>query len=152
MEEQTFACTAPKCGFVGIAWAMWLPASDAMATANGGKRVALEDFPKFAICGKHGHLLRKTGIKVYRFAQTVEREEAFRARRASHGQWNAFASRFQNPLTTKKPSLIKRGRDGQNIGTGLNACSKMDARKRPVEKTASDPAPVERKDESTEPT
>lgn len=131
---------------------MWLPAIDAMMRANGGKRVAVEDFPKFAICGKHGHLLRTTGIKVYRFEQTVEREKAFLARRASHGQWNAFASRFQNPLTVKKPSLIKRGRDGQNIGTGLSACGRLDARKRPVEKTASDPAPTERKDEPSAPT
>ncbi len=151
--EKIYECTAPKCGFSGIAYAMWLPSSEAMQTANGGKRVALEDFPKFAICSKHGHLLRKTGIKVYRFQQSVEREEAFRARRASRGQqWNAFADRFKKPSPAKTPTLIRRDRGGQNVGTGLSACGKLDAGKRPVEKTASAPAPTDRKNEGTVPT
>ena len=112
-------CTYPGCRKANVAEQMWLPERRARNAANGNARVALADFPKFAHCGYHGHLLRQTGVRVYRYSAEVEREEAETARQQSEeARLKAHAQRF----------FVKQGvwaktapRDGTpRVGGGLS--------------------------------
>lgn len=88
-------CTFPGCKKALTAEAMWLPERKARAAANGNCRVPLADFPKFAHCGYHGHLLRQTGVRVYRYLDEVNREEEEAARQlAEEAKIKAHAQRF----------------------------------------------------------
>jgi hypothetical protein len=88
-------CTFPGCKKALTAESMWLPERKARSAANGNRRVALADFPNFAHCGYHGHQLRQTGVKVYRYLEEVKYEEAELARRAAEeAKLKAHAQRF----------------------------------------------------------
>jgi len=85
------SCTVPQCGTKGLSERMWLPEMVALRRANGGRPVALEDLPKFALCGKHGRLLRAEKVRVYRFDANVE----FAKKRAEERlTFQPFAKRF----------------------------------------------------------
>lgn len=135
-------CTAPACRKVLPSEHMWLPEVKAMAYANGGTHVAVEDFPKYALCGYHGHLLRKSEVKVFRYQQSVEREQAFHAQRQTQElTWAPFADRFKRPEpTNKRPGQHRRNGDGRNVGGGLATCSKVDAAKPRTPKVPGDAA------------
>lgn len=116
---EKIRCTVPGCKKANPAESMWLPERKARAAANGGERVALADFPKFALCGYHGHRLRQMDVRVYRYSVEVEREEAELARRAAEeAEFKAHAQRF----------FVKQGvwaatapRDGaRRVGGGLS--------------------------------
>jgi hypothetical protein len=130
-------CVAPGCKKCLPIEHMWLPADDAMNRANGGKPVDVEDFPRFALCGYHGHLLRETGVRVYRYAQSVARRERDVERREAQTMaWQPFASQFAPKANGKADGRRHggpRGRDGRNVGGGLARCSKLDAEKRKSE-------------------
>ncbi len=88
-------CTVPGCKKTLPAEAMWLPERKARAAANGNRRVDLADFPCFAHCGHHGHLLRQTGVRVYRYLDEVKLEEAeLERQRAKEAEFKAHAQRF----------------------------------------------------------
>jgi hypothetical protein len=111
---------------------MWLPERKALAAANGGKRVALMDFPKFALCGRHGHLLRKEGVRVYRYADEVKRErESEESREAEAKSWGTFAERFVVKAKSQGNGPKGKRLDFSATGMGLSRCAKMDADKRP---------------------
>ena len=67
MDQTKIACSMPHCGVLGLPEAMWLPAWDALRRANGGKAVPVGDLAKFALCGKHGRLLREEKVSTFRF-------------------------------------------------------------------------------------
>ena len=134
-------CTAPGCVKCLPPEAMWLPARGARETANGGKRVELADFPAFAICGYHGHLLRKAEIRVYRYTEEVERErKAVEARKDEEKTFSSFAERFVQKTTAqgKGGNAPRKSFDG--VGQGLSRCAKMDASKRSSAQQAEKPA------------
>jgi len=114
----------------------WLPEMAAMVRANGGQSVASADFAKFCLCGKHGHLLRQAGVRVYRFLQTVDfakrREESAKADKLA---WQPFADRFvaktSQPVNQGKPRQPRQPK-GPGVGGGLSRLSKMDAEKRRI--------------------
>lgn len=144
-------CTVPGCTKCLPLEAMWLPARGARETANGGKRVELADFPRFAVCGYHGHLLRKTGIRVYRYAEEVERErKAEEHRKDEEKAFSSFAERFvqkANASPYAKATGDKQGKGGgaprksfEGVGQGLSRCAKMDADKRSSAQPAEKPA------------
>jgi len=99
--ETILKCTAPGCGFCGLVEAMWLPSGEALRNANGGKAVRVEDFPQHALCSKHGHLLRKSEVRVYRYAASVDwekqRAEKRDRRKTAGSQWNSFVGRYIVP-------------------------------------------------------
>ncbi len=112
-------CTVPSCKKAGPAESMWLPERKARAAANGDRRVELADFPKFAHCGYHGHLLRQTGVRVFRYSEEVRLEEAeLERQRARDAEFKAHAQRFY----MKQGEWAKtRHRDGQpRVGGGLS--------------------------------
>lgn len=75
INEYDIACTAAGCKKVLPPESMWLPEWNALAAANGGRRVPVSDYPKHALCGRHGHELRQLGVRVYRYSVSVERAE-----------------------------------------------------------------------------
>ena len=92
---ELIRCTVPGRTKELPAESMWIPATKALQAANGGRRVALVDFPKYALCGHHGHLLRQKEVRVYRYAETVERERQDAKRRTAEDlSFNHYASRF----------------------------------------------------------
>jgi len=106
-------CTAPDCKRHQPAEHMWLPERKARAVANGGKRVDVSDFPKFALCGRHGHLLRKENVRVYRYADEVKREAESAERRVSEASnWKPFADRFVLKTKQKGNGATPTPRDG----------------------------------------
>ncbi len=129
--NDNIRCTAPGCKKCLPPEAMWLPERKALAAANGGRRVESSDFPKFALCGRHGHLLREEGVRVYRFADEVKRDrEAQERRQADTLSFKPFAQRF---VSQTKPQGNGGGQprrpvgDGRNVGGGLSRCAKVDA-------------------------
>lgn len=117
---EKIRCTVPGCKQANPAESMWLPERRARNAANGGKRVELADFPKFAHCGYHGHLLRQKGVKVYRYSVEVEREEAEVARRAAEDAWfKAHAQRFYVKQGLWAGDRRSRGGE-QRVGGGLS--------------------------------
>ena len=112
-------CTVPGCKKSLPAEAMWLPERKARAAANGDRRVDLADFPNFAHCGHHGHLLRQTGVRVFRYSEEVRIEEAeLERQRERDAEFKAHAQRFyvRQGLWAKT-----RHRDGQpRVGGGLS--------------------------------
>lgn len=144
MEKIT--CTAPNCKKCLKPEELWLPELKALSRANGGVRVDVEDFPKFALCGYHGHLLRQSGVRVYRYLPSVEHARKAAERRASEDlSWKPFADRFAPKAKSGGKAPAKgpgRGRDGRGVGQGLSRCAKQDAAKRAAKaKTeGSDPA------------
>lgn len=148
MADTNIACTAPGCRKCLGPEAMWLPERKARETANGGKRTAPADFPRFALCGYHGHLLRQSGVKVYRYAQEVEREaKADQRREAEQLSWKPFAQRFVDKTKPQGKGDGKPHRprgDGRHVGQGLSRCAKADAEKRQVkEQQEAPPAEAE---------
>ncbi len=150
MTTNLMKCTAPGCAKALRPEEAWLPEMAAMVRANGGQSVGSADFGKFCLCGKHGHLLRQEGVRVYRFLQTVDfakrREERAEAERMT---WKPFADRFvaktSRPAKQAQPRQPRRPR-GPEVGGGLSRLSKIDAakRERRVEEkaaTSADPAP-----------
>ncbi len=153
MSQSTtphIACTFESTGTDGVvvrckkhlpAEHMWLPEWKARQNANGGKKVFTEDFPKFALCGRHGHLLREAGVRVYRFAEEVKREES---RKADLLSFQPFADRFTGkvkpgPNAGRQPRRPQVGAD--IVGGGLSRLAKEDAVKRTSEtKQAEKPA------------
>jgi hypothetical protein len=130
---DTIKCTVPGCKKAHSAESMWLPERKARAIANGGRRVTLAEFPKYALCGYHGHLLRQTGVKVYRYSVEAERERAEAARRQSEDlNFRHFAQRFVDKTNGGGGRKRSNG-DGRDVGGGLSRCSKMDAEKRSKE-------------------
>ncbi|MEY4745192.1 MAG: hypothetical protein RL272_1137 [Candidatus Parcubacteria bacterium] len=134
MSDQKIPCTAPGCRKCLGPEALWLPERKAREAANGGKRTGPADFPRFALCGYHGHLLRQEGVRVYRYADEVEREaKADRRRDAEQLSWKPFAERFVIKTTAQSKGDGKprapRG-DGRHVGQGLSRCAKEDAVKR----------------------
>lgn len=143
--NDNIRCTAPGCKKCLPPEAMWLPERRALAAANGGRRVESSDFPKFALCGRHGHLLREEGVRVYRFADEVKRDrEAEGRRQADALSFKPFAQRF---VVQTKPQANGSGQprrpagDGRNVGSGLSRLAKMDAAKRPSPAKTEEPAP-----------
>lgn len=130
---DSIRCTAPGCKRHLPAEQMWLPERRALTAANGGRRVELADFPKFALCGRHGHLLRKEGVRVYRYTEEVEREWKLAAERQSQAvSWQSFAQRFASQAKpTGNGSAAKRP-DFSGVGMGLSRVAKADATKRAV--------------------
>lgn len=147
MSENLMKCTAPGCAKSLRPEEAWLPELKAMARANGGRSVVLAEFPKFCLCGKHGHLLRQSGVRVYRFLQTAEfaerREERARAEQLT---WQPFADRFVDKTKRQtKPAKPRQPRrpKGPEVGGGLARLSKIDAAKRArriEEQAAAEPA------------
>ncbi len=143
-DKTAIPCTAPGCRKCLEPEAMWLPERKARETANGGKRTEPVDFPRFALCGYHGHLLRQVGVRVYRYADEVERERKDDQRReAEQLSWKPFAERFvtkTNASPSAKASGDTQGKgdgkprkphgDGRHVGQGLSRCAKDDAGKR----------------------
>lgn len=86
---EKMKCVAPGCNRHLDEKTAWLPSVAAMRQANGGRTPEVADFGKFALCGRHGHLLREEGVKVFRFEPTVKRE------RDRELTWKPFASRFK---------------------------------------------------------
>lgn len=133
-DKTAIPCTAPGCRKCLAQEAMWLPERKAREAANGGKRTAPVDFPRFALCGYHGHLLRQEGVRVYRYADEVERERKDDQRReAEQLSWKPFAERFVTKTNAQgkgdgKPR--KPHGDGRHVGQGLSRCAKEDAGKR----------------------
>lgn len=82
-------CTAPGCEKKLEEKTAWLPGLAAMKIANGGHAVEVKDFPQFCLCGKHGHLLRKEGVKVFRYLDTVKLAQD------REMTWRPFANRFK---------------------------------------------------------
>lgn len=137
MDTTKIACTAPGCKKCLPPEAMWLPERKARQAANGGTRVEPADFPRFALCGYHGHLLRKSAeIKVYRYLSEVEYErKADERRKAEETTWKPFAELFAPKATQRgKDSGQPRKPNGVRLhtgpGQGLSRCSKADAEKR----------------------
>jgi len=93
---DTIRCTVPGCKKDLPPESMWIPEWKALMAANGGRRVPLADLPKFALCGHHGHLLRKEDVRVYRYAETVDRERQQAQRRTAEDlSFRHYASRFK---------------------------------------------------------
>ena len=144
MTTNLMKCTAPGCSKTLRPEEAWLPEMAAMARANGGQAVGLADFPKFCLCGKHGHLLRQSGVRVYRFLQTADfakrREESAKADRLA---WKPFADRFvaktNQPANQGKPRQSRQPK-GPGVGGGLSRLSKMDAAKRRIQEEEAKPA------------
>lgn len=137
------ACTAPQCKKSLPPEQMWLPEWKALVRANGGQRVTVADFPKFALCGHHGHLLRQSGVKVYRYLDSVRREEARDERVRVEGMaWKPFAERFAPKAdgSEKRPNGPRPGRDGRHVGQGLSRCAKIDANQRRSKQRETPPA------------
>ena len=82
-------CTAPGCEKQLNEKSAWLPSLTAMKIANDGHQVEAKDFPRFCLCGKHGHQLRKEGVKVFRYLDTVKLVEDREI------TWRPFADRFK---------------------------------------------------------
>ncbi len=145
MANEKIRCTVPGCKKELPSEAMWLPEWKALLAANNGRPVAIADFPKFALCGYHGHLLRQEGVRVYRYADSVAREKRIDERReAERMSWRPFADRFLADKAKKPPERKGDGRrrgtgDGRNVGQGLSRCAKMDADKRPSAQPAESP-------------
>ena len=99
---DTIRCTVPGCTKNLPAESMWIPAVKALQAANGGRRVALVDFPSYALCGHHGHLLRQEGVRVYRYAETVERERQDAEHRTAEAlSFRHYAQRFVPTTKTR---------------------------------------------------
>ena len=149
MANENIKCSCPGCKKCLAPDAMWLPEHKALVVANGGKPVTLADFPRFALCGYHGHLLREEGVRVYRYLSSVEREKAIEERReAEQLNWRPFAQRFVAPQQAPKregkgrDQQSRRGRDGRGVGGGLSRCAEMDAKAR-SSKPVAEPPPAD---------
>lgn len=143
MSEKTLKCVAPGCDKALLPKEAWLPELVAMRRANGG-RVQTDDFPKFVLCGRHGHLLRQEGVRVYRYLDTLERElKRGEERQAEAMTFKPFADRFvvKTDRAGKGPKAGRRGGDGRNVGGGLSRCAQKDAEKRSQAQPAEAPAP-----------
>lgn len=92
-------CTVPACTVTGLPERMWLPELAALRRANGERTVALEDLPKFALCGKHGRFLRQEKVRVYRFDASVKLVEK---RVGERLMFRPFAEKF----LPKKPRTL----------------------------------------------
>lgn len=127
---ENMKCTAPNCSKVLSPEATWHPEWRAIAAANGGRRPPLVELNRFALCGWHGHLLRKEGVRVYRLSETLKRERDRREALASQGKgWQAFASKFA-PKAKDGASAWRGARDdGRNLGGGLSRYVRTDAEK-----------------------
>ena len=144
MSNDNIQCTAPGCRKCLPAEHMWLPERKALVRANEGKRVTVTDFPRFALCGRHGHLLRQEGVRVYRLSEEVARErKVTETRSADQLSWKPFASRFVSTKPASNPPTQPRrpAGDGRNVGGGLSALAKVDAAKRPPEQKEEPAAP-----------
>jgi hypothetical protein len=116
-------------------------AKGATGSQRGGKRTFLVDFPKFALCGHHGHLLRQEGVRVYRYGDECEREEGFaKEREAQEMKWAPFAERFKTPGNDANKSRKPSG-DGRHVGQGLGKLSKDAAEKRKSKEQKSETKP-----------
>lgn len=82
-------CVVPQCGKELSEESAWLPSLSAMKIANKGQAVEPKDFPCFCLCGRHGHLLRKEGVKVFRYKDTVQLAEK------REMTWRPFAEQFK---------------------------------------------------------
>ena len=140
-------CTAPGCKKAFEAKEAWLPANEALKQANGGRHVAPDDFVKFALCGYHGHLLRKEGIRVYRYLDSVERTKAAEARRQTEElSFKPFAARFKVPQGLKKQvekgprRPPKSARPDGDVGRGLARCAEADVEKRRAAEQKAEPS------------
>lgn len=109
----------------------WIPEWRVVEEANGGRRPPLAELANFAICGQHGHLLRKEGVYVYRLAETLKRERARREELASQGkQWQVLVTRRFVPKTNGDTNAWRGSRDaGRNLGGGLSRYVRTDAEK-----------------------
>ena len=100
-EEATMSiqCTVPQCSVQGAPESMWLPEWRAVRRANGGRPVPTVDFPKFALCGKHGRMMREgSGVRVYRFSECVASVTAQEEREAAERtHFRTFAQKFVIP-------------------------------------------------------
>jgi len=75
MSKVDMKCVGPECGKSLTEQSAWLPGFAAMRRANKRRPVRMKDFSKFTLCGRCGHFLRKEGVKVFRYASTVAREQ-----------------------------------------------------------------------------
>ena len=140
--SEKINCTAPDCRRALSAAEMWLPEWKARQNANGGKRVLLADFPKYALCGRCGHLLRKEGEKVYRYTDEVAYEEkAEGTRKAKEMTFKPFAERFKPQSKGEKDPSPKPTGDGRHVGQGLSKLSREDADKRQNREAKEAPKP-----------
>jgi hypothetical protein len=149
-------CTAPNCSKPLDPKAAWLPEIRAMARA-AGRRVSLEDFHLFALCGHHGHLLRQTGVRVYRWEQTCERERKLQEQRQAEAKsWAPFAALFTpkpgENTGGARPKGPRRGPDGRGVGQGLSRLSKIDAEKRRLREAEKSKADGQKPPEPSSPT
>lgn len=95
---MSIQCTVPQCRVKGAPETMWLPEWQAMRRANGGKPVATADLPKFALCGKHGRMLREGGVRAFRYSSCVASATAVEERQAEERtHFAAFAQKFATP-------------------------------------------------------
>lgn len=139
--SEKISCVAPGCVKCLPPEAMWLPERAARQTANGGRRVELADFPAFALCGYHGHLLRKSGVRVYRYAEEVAHaEKAAEHRKAEELSFQPFAQRFVQKAKPQGKGGGKPRKSFDGVGQGLSRCAKMDADKRLSAQLAEKPA------------
>lgn len=106
---EKIKCVVPNCKCTGEQKHMWLPEWSARKRANNGKYVGLAQYPEHALCGRHGHLLRKKGVRVYRYLDEVTRENARleKLRRQEQSQFGTFAD-----LYVEKPR--QNGSNGQS--------------------------------------
>lgn len=137
MVNEMLKCTVPNCRKALPPEAMWLPEWKALAAANGGKRVPASDFPKHALCGRHGHMLRKEGVRVYRYLESVARAKK---EEDDRGSFKSFASRYVAKTEQDKAKKVPRADYGK-VGMGLSRCAKKDAHKRLDSKQSEAPKP-----------
>ncbi|KPJ85352.1 hypothetical protein AMJ57_03430 [Parcubacteria bacterium SG8_24] len=135
MGDNRIPCSFPECQKSLRPEEAWLPEIKALRRANGGQRVEVDDFARFALCGHHGHLLRQEGVRVYRYLSSVEfAEQAERRRKAEDLKIKAFAGRFVMRTRADGDQRVQvlppRGRNGRFVRQGLSRLSKLDAAKR----------------------
>ena len=89
MNSYDIRCSAKHCDKILPPELLWLPERKTLTATNGGRSVDVTEYPRHALCGPHGHELRRTGVRVYRYCQSVERaEEAAHLRSAlDHLHW-----------------------------------------------------------------
>lgn len=147
IKSPTIVCTAPGCKKHLIAEHMWLPERRALAIANDGKKVFVVDFPRFALCGNHGHLLRKEGVRVYRYSEELERDRRAEEDRAVDAlSFKPFAQRFVAQTTPRADAGRQPRRPpvgGDKVGGGLSRFVRSDTPKgQKTPKQEKKPAPT----------
>ena len=102
MSKVELKCVGPKCGKSLTEKSAWLPGFAAMRQANKGRPVRMKDFHKFTLCGRCGHFLREEGVKVFKYASTVAREEKRIADQKA--TFKPFADMFKPPTKDEEAS------------------------------------------------